>query len=583
MQPTVSIVITTKNAEKFIGECLRAIKRQNYPQNKIEIIVVDNFSTDKTATIAREYTKGVYQMGPERSAQRNFGLQIAKGKYLFYLDADMTVGSVVISKCVEKMEKEPNVSGLYVIEIVTGESYWSRVRRFERGFYDATVIDCVRFVRASDFRAVRGFDTTMTGPEDWDFDKKIRERGKVALIKEPIYHDETEFDIRKYLTKKEYYARSFETYINKWGENDPDIKKQFGIYYRFLGVFIENDKWKKILLAPHLFAGLIFLRLLVGISYFRQRMRNFNKFNQKSETGKESSDKNIGPLISVIIATKNEGKHIARVLRSLHKQSYERFEIIIVDSNSSDKTAKIARKFGARVYVLRPETFPKGTKNFRGVQVNYGVKKSKGEIIFFPDADMTFDRTMLEEIAFSVKKYDALYIPEKIIGRGLFGKIRDFERSFYNETCVDALRIVRREIFEKVGGYDEKNIYFGPDDWDLTKMVKQVTTKISSIRNKIYHHEELMSLKEYLHKKEKYNATFIDYIKKWGVGDDDIKKQFGFYYRYFGVFLENGKWRRVVRSPILFLAVLVIRALVGFTYISQKISKNEDLDALELT
>lgn len=583
MLPIVSVVITTKNAENFIGECLRAIKRQNYPQNKIEIIVVDNFSIDKTAKIAQKYTKHVYQKGPERSAQRNFGFHIAKGKYLFYLDADMTIGPVVISKCVEKMAKDPKTSGLYVVEIVTGESYWSRVRRFERGFYDATVIDCVRFVRASDFHAVHGFDTTMTGPEDWDFDKKIRERGKVALIKEPIYHDEAEFDLKKYLTKKEYYARSFEIYINKWGKNDPDIKKQFGIYYRFLGVFIENDKWKKILIAPHLFVGLIFLRLLVGISYFRQRIRNFNKFNEKLKIDEKSRNQNIGPLISVIIATKNEGKHIARVLRSLSKQSYGNFEVILVDSNSSDKTVQIARKFGARVYVLGPEMFPEGTKNFRGVQVNYGVKKSKGEIIFFPDADMTFDRSILEEIAISVKNYDALYVPEKIIGKGLFGKIRDFERSFYNETCVDAVRIVRREIFKKVGGYDEKNIYFGPDDWDLTKMIKQATTKISSIKNKIYHHEEFMSLKEYLKKKEKYNATFIDYIKKWGTGDHDIRNQFGFYYRYFGVFLENGKWRRVVRSPILYLAVLAIRALVGFTYISQKFSNNKDLDTLDLT
>ena len=55
MQPTVSVVITTKKAEKFIGDCLEAIRKQKYPRNKLEIIVVDNFSTDKTAKIARKY------------------------------------------------------------------------------------------------------------------------------------------------------------------------------------------------------------------------------------------------------------------------------------------------------------------------------------------------------------------------------------------------------------------------------------------------------------------------------------------------------------------------------------------------
>jgi len=273
MYPQVSIVITTKNAENFIGDCLSAIKKQNFPQNKIEIIVVDNFSTDKTVKMAKKYTKNVFQKGPERSAQRNFGLNKAKGTYLLYLDADMTLSKNVISKCVKKIGKDPNMAGLYVSEIVTGNSYWSRVRRFERSFYDATVIDCVRFVRVSHFKAVGGFDTSLTGPEDWDFDKKIRKRGKIDLITEPIYHNESEFNLKKYLTKKRYYSQSFETYIKKWGKDDPDIRKQFGIYYRFFGVFVENGKWRKIISSPTIFLGVILLRLLVGLSYLWQKIR----------------------------------------------------------------------------------------------------------------------------------------------------------------------------------------------------------------------------------------------------------------------------------------------------------------------
>jgi hypothetical protein len=166
-----------------------------------------------------------------------------------------------------------------------------------------------------------------------------------------------------------------------------------------------------------------------------------------------------------------------------------------------------------------------------------------------------------------------LYVPETIVGRGWFGKIRNFERSFYNQTAIDAVRVVRREVFDHVGGYDEKNIFFGPDDWDLTKMIKQVTGDISSTEKRIYHHEELLSLKEYLQKKEKYNLTFEDYIKKWGTDDIDIRKQFGLYYRYLGVFIERGKWKKVIRSPMLFLAVLTIRAFVGFSYIHRKFTK----------
>ena len=112
----VSIVITTKNEEANIGNCLRSIKAQGYPQDKTEIIVVDNNSTDKTKEITRsfchsEHIHGVYteranvfrklceesriqlyNRGHERSAQRNFGMMnIAKGKYVMFVDADSSL------------------------------------------------------------------------------------------------------------------------------------------------------------------------------------------------------------------------------------------------------------------------------------------------------------------------------------------------------------------------------------------------------------------------------------------------------------------------------------------------------------
>ncbi|MBU4338206.1 hypothetical protein KKD57_01465, partial [Patescibacteria group bacterium] len=148
-----------------------------------------------------------------------------------------------------------NLAGLYIPEIIMGESFWCKVRRFERSFYDGTVIDCVRFIRKDKFLEVGGFDESMSGPEDWDLDRKIRQIGRTALVKSPIYHNEAEFDLKKYLSKKGYYAKSFGAYINKWGKNDSEIKKQLGFYYRFIGVFIENGKWKKLIANPILTAG----------------------------------------------------------------------------------------------------------------------------------------------------------------------------------------------------------------------------------------------------------------------------------------------------------------------------------------
>ena len=345
-KPLVSIIITTKNEEKNIGNCLKSIVNSNialeqyrYIDKKkkesirlksykakslskplsYEIIVVDNNSTDRTKEIARKYTSHVYNKGPERSAQRNYGMiEKARGEYVMYLDADMILSPTVIKKAVEKFQTsnfKPQASSatlvaLYIPEIVLGNSFWSRVRRFERSFYDETAIDCVRIIRKDVFQKVGGFDLSLTGPEDWDLDKKMRQAGRVALLtkynfeeinkklknieisaalpreieklrnltKKPvIFHNEADFNLQKYLSKKQYYSKNFDLYIKKWGKDDPDIKKQFGLWYRYFVVFLENGKWKKLLRHPLLAGGMFTLRFLVGLDYQIAKISKVNK------------------------------------------------------------------------------------------------------------------------------------------------------------------------------------------------------------------------------------------------------------------------------------------------------------------
>ena len=276
--PVVSVVIATRNEEKNIDNCLASIKKQTYPSNFVEVIVVDNNSNDRTKEIASTYTNKVFNRGPERSAQRNYGmLEVATGKYVMYIDADMLLSTDLITSCVNKLESKEGIVALYIPEVVVGDSFWCRVRRFERSFYDGTVIDSVRFIRRDSFAGVKGFDSSMTGPEDWDLDKKLRNIGNVSLVHHPMYHNEADFSLTGYLKKKDYYAKSFETYVKKWGKDDVDIKKQLGFYYRFIGVFIEDGKWKKMLSNLFLTTGMYCLRIMVGLVFLSQRIKRKKK------------------------------------------------------------------------------------------------------------------------------------------------------------------------------------------------------------------------------------------------------------------------------------------------------------------
>lgn len=264
--PLVSVVITTKNSASTIADCLKSINEQNYPKEKIEIIVVDNNSSDETVAIARRFTDKIFFKGPERSAQRNFGVQKSQGKYILYLDSDMSLSGEVISQCVSECEKG-NLIALYIPERIVGEGFWIKVRDFERSFYNATCIDCVRFVQRDKFMEVGGLDEHLISAEDWDFDRRIKACGKSGIIAAALYHNEGVFSLKAYLQKKRFYIRSLSKYINKWGRDDKIIKKQLGLCYRYFGVFIENGKWKRLFRHPGLILSAYFLRLLVGLCY----------------------------------------------------------------------------------------------------------------------------------------------------------------------------------------------------------------------------------------------------------------------------------------------------------------------------
>jgi glycosyltransferase involved in cell wall biosynthesis len=289
--PLVSVVVTTRNEERNIGNCLKSIQLQTY--KPIEVIVVDNNSTDETKEIALGFTDVVVDKGPERSAQRNHGIRdLANGKYAMFIDADMIMTPNLVQGCVDHISRTDSVA-LHVGEEVLGVGLLARVRRFERSFYSGTCVDGVRFFNRNIFCQIGGFDENLPpGPEDWDLDKRFKAIGPISLVDTGalfseweltsllqnngakfnrnlvgVYHNESEQSLKQYLKKKTYYSSSMKVYKEKWGPNDPDVKKQLGIIYRYLIVFVENGKWNKLIRHPVYSALMLSLRCTVGVIF----------------------------------------------------------------------------------------------------------------------------------------------------------------------------------------------------------------------------------------------------------------------------------------------------------------------------
>jgi len=253
--PLVSIVIPTYNSEKTLLRCLESIKRQSY--KNIEIIVVDRFSKDRTVEIAKRYGAKVIQIYGERTRAKNIGLKQAQGKYVLFIDSDMELTPTVVEECVRLAESDPRIVGIIIPERSKGNSFWVRIRDFERSFYMETPIESPRFFRRDLALGVGGFDEDIVFYEEATLPYKIEKLGfnVRARIKSIIIHNEENFNLRKWLLKKYYYGKTLKQYINRYRKH---AFLQIDPQYR-ISIFIQNRMFWR---YPYLSIPLLFLKTL---------------------------------------------------------------------------------------------------------------------------------------------------------------------------------------------------------------------------------------------------------------------------------------------------------------------------------
>ena len=265
----LSVVITTKNEAANIAACVRSFA-DVLARGDVEVIVVDNASTDDTKRLAAAEGARVLDKGPERSAQRNLGWQTARGEWVLILDADM----ILPPETVQEILAIDSGDAYWIPEVRTGSGFRVKARNFERSFYDGTCVDALRLFRRSLLEQTGGYDEGLiAGPEDWELDIRVLATGaRCAVLENHLLHNERLLTFRRMIEKKAYYTKSFSAYQAKW-KGHPAVRCQFSPFYRFVGVFVEKGKWRKILRHPVLFAGVIAERLAVGVTYLLNRNR----------------------------------------------------------------------------------------------------------------------------------------------------------------------------------------------------------------------------------------------------------------------------------------------------------------------
>jgi len=220
-RPLVSIVIPVTNSAKMLGNCLRSIKNQSY--KNIEVVVVDSNSKDGTKELTRKYAYILYNYFPKVTVgtfdaphKRNYGAKKAKGKYIYYVDADMELTKYVVEEAVDLCQK--GCSAVIVHEDSFGEGVWARAKNLERRcIWGDDTQEAPRFVVKQVWDKLGGLDESLGGGgDDWDLFEKLKEGNyKVSRIKSLVMHNEGKLSLIKLIKKRFMYGRDSIKYVQK--------------------------------------------------------------------------------------------------------------------------------------------------------------------------------------------------------------------------------------------------------------------------------------------------------------------------------------------------------------------------------
>ncbi len=196
------------------------------------------------------------------------------------------------------------------------------------------------------------------------------------------------------------------------------------------------------------------------------------------------------PLISIIVPGKNEGKHIFKLANSLKEQTYQNFELIVIDDGSDDETRAICnslKKNGLIDIFLSNDV-----RGGKASAANLGLRYSSGKYIIHMDADCSYDRDAVENIIVP------FYYDEKLGAVGGDVQVRNYRESLcaslqaieYTDTIsigrisqsqLGIYRIIsgafgafKKDALDSVGGWD-----IGPGlDGDITVKVRKMGYEI---------------------------------------------------------------------------------------------------------
>ena len=201
--PRITVVVAAYQAQATLGECLESLVRLDYPRDRLEIICVDNASTDDTPAVAHAFEPRVRVLRAERrgaAAARNVGIRAASGDVVAFTDADCTVDPAWVRELVRPLaRREVGVAGGRIL----ARRPCNAIERFGERLHDheTAITRCeppyaITMNWASPrsvLNDVDGFDERLLRCQDVDLAYRMMKRGlRLAYVDEAVIHHRNE-------------------------------------------------------------------------------------------------------------------------------------------------------------------------------------------------------------------------------------------------------------------------------------------------------------------------------------------------------------------------------------------------------
>lgn len=545
----ISVIIPVYNVEDYLHVCINSVLKQSYQD--FEIICIDDASTDSSLEILEYFSqkdsrikiiRQDFNQGPGHS--RNCGLNVAKGKYIFFLDGDDWIDSNTFEVLIKNAD-ENDLDLLFFNEI----NFYGETHDFS---FDCSVDD--DFITQYENKIFNRFDLDKKdlfklSNNIWNklYRKSFLDDNNIHFYNENLAYENIPFFYKvmisagkiSLISDKFYNFRKNKLPLIK--NNNEKIFDIFNIYWHVLDVFIKNKQlyqYYKDVLLNYIFSSLemkydlidnelkerffieiqsLFCNLIKYYDLYFDLLENVDsKILNKFSFDDVFERINNPPKLSIVVPVFNTEDYLPNVLESIVNQSIglENIEVLLVDDCSTDKSWNIINDYSKKydniigIHLFENSQSPSKPRNI-------GIRNASSDYIIFQDSDDGFTENACEWL------YDVIVEEDVDLVTGMIARNDNSEEDFELalrpwDLVINQYEKYRKNDVEKLLESDELlKLKLNSIDDNLTVLKDYALNSI--IFKKSFLIKNNIQFPEYLNGGEDAVFLFNSYIRAEGI------------------------------------------------------------------